>query len=138
MSCFGIKNREPIEKEISFMKKWLMIYKMPLNIIKIACEKTIFRVGKPSFAYADTIISDWYKKGVKNIAEIEKLDKEFLDKKTNLIQNNNNFKTNLNQDQNKQINSFKTNKFINYKQPNYDFDALRELEIKLLKEEVGR
>jgi len=116
MKSFGIKS-ELVEKQKEYMDRWLSQYKMPLPLIKEACERTVLKTGKSEFGYAEKIISDWYKKGVKTISEVKKYDDEYKKGK------------------NKTVNSKtyqKSNKFVNYEQGDYDFDSLNRLKRELL------
>ncbi len=119
MKSLGISGITPVEGQIVFMKDWLE--KFPVDIIKIACEKTVMTTGKPSFNYANSIIQKWYKYGVKTISDIEKIDSEFNEKKAEKkteVNNKTKFK--------------KQNKFINYEQRKWDFDTLNKLKGELL------
>lgn len=71
---FGVKNRSYTEREKKVMEVWINEYKFPLDIIKIACEKTAANTGKVSMSYAEKILFNWYKNGVKTVEDIEKLD----------------------------------------------------------------
>lgn len=127
LRAFGITNREPIEKEIETMKPWLIDFKMPLDIIKEACTRTILQTGKLAFKYTDTIIKNWHKQGVRTFEDIKRLDSSFEQKQNNNTPN-----------PSKQPQTIRPSKFINYEQPKYDFDKMRELELKRLKERAGK
>jgi len=118
MKSLGIPGITPVEGHIVFMKDWLE--KLPLDIIKVACEKTVMTTGKPSLNYANSIIQKWYKRGVKTISDIKKIDSEFNEKKSEK-------KTEVNKS-----NLKKHNKFINYEQRSWDFDTLNKLKGELL------
>lgn len=127
MGCFGIRNRLPIDNEQEYMNRWLSVYKMPIEIIKEACSKTILQTGQVSFKYADRVISKWFEKGVKTIDDVKKEEEEFKNekKKSSEVIKYNNSKPYI-----------KPNRFINYEQREWDFDELRKLERKLLDKEV--
>lgn len=120
MKAIGSSVNNPVEGQINYMKDWLS--KLPLDIIKIACQKTVMATGKPAFEYADSIIQKWYKKGVKKIEDVEKIDFEFNRKKT---ENKNNINNSKNY-------APKVNRFVNYEQRTWDFDALNKLKGELL------
>ena len=63
LQAFG-QNRMPVAAEEAYMKKWLQEYKLPLDVVKLACERTVMQTGKASFAYADRILENWKKAGV--------------------------------------------------------------------------
>ena len=77
MKAFGQSRRDPTPKEIAFMKKWLKKYKMPIALVKEACDRTIMQIGQPKYSYADTIVTDWHEKGVQTMEEIEALEEAF-------------------------------------------------------------
>lgn len=64
---FGIQDRDFISTEKSFFDKWINEYKLPIDVIKLACEQTIQNINKPSFAYADKILKDWYDNSIKTV-----------------------------------------------------------------------
>lgn len=136
MSFYGL-TRNPIKSEEEFMKKWLLDYKMPLDIINEACTRTILNTGKPSFNYTDSILEPWKNKGVKSLDDIKKIDEEFKNSINQKVLNKQNrieeFKKNKNN-----INYSTKNKFINYNQENIDYDMLRKIEIMSLKEGIDK
>lgn len=67
-------SKQPAPAEAEVMDKWLNEYAFPLNIIKEACRRTVLKTGKPSFTYADGILSDWHKQGVRSLADVQKAD----------------------------------------------------------------
>lgn len=73
-NAFGIKGRNPAEPELKMMSRWLEDYDFPIEIILEACHRTILQTHQPNFNYTDRILSQWHKKGVKSLSDIEKLD----------------------------------------------------------------
>jgi len=119
MMAFG-QNRLPVAAEETYMKKWLQEYRLPMDVVKMACERTVLQTGKASFAYADKILASWKAAGVKSAADVEEQDKAFAAKKA---QNTQTEKTAV-QAEPKQ----KQNRFINYTQSEWDFAELERLE----------
>lgn len=74
--AFGL-NRAPGQIERQYITKWVEVFLFSDEIITEACNRTILRTQKPDFKYADKILETWFKKGVKNKADIDILDKEF-------------------------------------------------------------
>jgi len=72
---FGIKssNRKPSYNEIKFVNKWVNEYAFSHDIIKKACDITVNKTHSASFEYADAVLSDWHKKGVKHLSDIDSL-----------------------------------------------------------------
>ncbi len=126
MKAMGQSSREPVESEIEYIKKWTDDYKMPLDIIELACSRTVMAIGKPSFNYADKILLSWHKSGAKTLSDVEKIDKIFAESKK---------QTQTIPDMPKQSTNRAGNKFTNYSQREYDYDEIEKLEIQRLKSE---
>ncbi|SFR71492.1 DnaD domain protein [Anaeromicropila populeti] len=77
--AFGI-NRQPGSIEKQYMDKWISKYCFDTSIIVEACNRTLLRTGKPDFKYADKILENWFKKGVKSKKDIELLDEKHNNK----------------------------------------------------------
>lgn len=99
--AFGL-NRAPGQVEKQYINKWLNKYNFSIDIIVEACNRTILQTQKPDFKYADKILENWNKKGVKEFSQIALLDEEHMKvaaAKTNITkstqtvkpQNNNRF-----------------------------------------------
>lgn len=73
--AFGL-NRAPGQVEKQFINKWLNKYSFTIDIIVEACDRTILMTQKPDFKYADKILENWFKKGVKELNQIAMLDEE--------------------------------------------------------------
>ena len=76
---FGISGREPIDKEIEYMQRWLKQEQWIMPVIKLACEKTVMSKGSASFAYADGIFRKWKADGIHTTEQIEALEKTYYD-----------------------------------------------------------
>ena len=116
MKAFG-QNRLPVAAEENYMKKWLQEYRLPMEVVKIACERTVMQTGKASFAYADKILENWKTAGVKSSADVEAQDKAFEAKKAQNAPA-----------EKPQTVPKKQNRFINYTQSEWDFAELERLE----------
>ena len=64
-SAFGIGERSLIPKEEKFINTWFNDYGFDIAMIRLAYERTVEKIGKLSFPYIDSILSSWYKKGIK-------------------------------------------------------------------------
>lgn len=73
--AFGL-NRAPGNVEKQFINKWLNKFAFTIDIIVEACNRTILMTQKPDFKYADKILENWFKKGVKDLSQVAKLDEE--------------------------------------------------------------
>ncbi len=116
MSAFGMADRNPVDKQISFMNDWLFTLKMPVELIKLACERTVLKTGKASFEYANGIILDWSKKNVRTLPQLELYDAAFKQKKASQQQPKSEPKSAPAQ--------VKTTKFVNYNQPTYSDEQI--------------
>ncbi len=76
MKAFGISGRNLISSELKAIQKWTGSYALSMDIVKEACKRTIHATGKPSFEYADSILTNWHKQNVHTINDIIKLDTE--------------------------------------------------------------
>ena len=74
-SAFQVKagSRKPSVKETGYVKKWIADFCFDMKVIKKACEITIDKTHSVSFEYADAVLTDWFKKGAKNISDVEKI-----------------------------------------------------------------
>lgn len=119
LKALGVSNHNPIDTEIQFMNHWLNDFGFSLDIITEACNRTIMNTGKPSFKYADGILTAWQKAGASTLSDVANLDKIHQDKTPAATKPGNRAKS--------------PNKFTNFKQRTYDFEALEK---QLLKKQV--
>ncbi len=109
LRAFGIKNRNPVQKEIDYINRWYNVYCFSIDIIAEACAITLHRTGEQSFDYAEGILSRWHKEGVKSLSDIKKRNADYSSKE-------------------KKTGSAKTegnkNQFLNFQQRDDDLDEL--------------
>ena len=74
--ALGIQNHAPTKAEVEFMDCWISRYALPMDVILLACQRTILQIGKAQFSYTEAILNSWYKSGVKTLQDVERLDKE--------------------------------------------------------------
>lgn len=113
MNAFGIKRRNPTPPELELMSHWLNELGFTLDIILEACRRTIMQAHEPSFQYANRILEQWKKQGVRETADIVTLDK----------------KRQAEQNAKKQQASQKSsanNRFNNFNQREYDYGQLEK------------
>jgi len=79
LSFMGISGRDPIDKEIEFMHKWLKSDGFSPDIIKLACERTIMNKATPNFAYTDGILNKWKADNIHTAEQIAALEAEYYD-----------------------------------------------------------
>ena len=137
MKAFGINDRKPASSEQKIMDKWFQDYGFSRELVLEACARTITAIHTPSFQYADKILSEWKKAGVRRLADLEALDsrrsaarqenEEMRDKRLQK------YDSAIAAGQNAKRNS--NNQFHNFKQRDTDYDALV---LKQVQEWVGQ
>lgn len=120
--AFGL-NRSPGQVEKQFINKWLNKYLFSIDIIVEACNRTILATQKPDFKYADKILENWFKKGVKELSHVASLDEDHK----RMVATRANNKTNQ-----PVAKASPNNRFNAFPQRNYTDDDYNSLEQKLL------
>lgn len=100
--------------------RWYDDYGFEADIVIEACNRTIQALHKPSFEYTDTILSNWRKKNVHTISDIESADAARSAAKKDAYTQNGEKQNTVNN------RGAKTNRFNNFTQRKYDFDALEK------------
>ena len=113
MKAFGISGRNLAESEMTFVNKWSKEYSFDIEIIQEACKRTISATQKPSFEYADSILTNWHNSNVHTLKDIEALDEAFNKSKRPAAP--------------AQTATVKRNKFNNFEQRTYDYDKLEKV-----------
>ena len=77
--AFGL-NRMPGAAEQQFIDRWMGIgenqFGFSTEIVNEACNRSLLATQRPDFKYADKILENWFKKGVKDMAGIRRLDEQ--------------------------------------------------------------
>lgn len=76
MKAFGLTDRKPGEVESDMISKWFKVYGFTREVIVEACNRTLAVTHNPSFQYADKILSEWRKAGVKSLSDVAVIDKK--------------------------------------------------------------
>ena len=74
MKAFGLKGRNPGTEEQKLIRKWFGEYGFTKEIVLEACGRTLLRTHEPSFPYADRILTEWHRAGVRTPEDILRLD----------------------------------------------------------------
>ena len=74
MKAFGLQGRNPGTEEQKLMRKWFGEYGFTKEIVLEACGRTLMRTHEPSFPYADRILTEWHKAGVRTTEDIRRID----------------------------------------------------------------
>lgn len=111
LNAFGIKGRGPAQSEIEYVDRWTNEFHFTSDIIAEACDRTIAQTHQPNFAYANRILEEWHKNGIKHLSDVKALDLEFMKKKKAAPSKSK---------------PAQTNKFNNFHQRDYDFEELEK------------
>ena len=115
---FGIrKPRTGGKKEAEMMDRWLNTYGFTIDLIIEACQRTVSKIGQPSFQYAEGILSKWKEQGVRSMADVEQRDAEHQKRKKTASDQNAARKT---------APAASSNRFNNFHQREYDYQKLEE------------
>ncbi len=117
LKAFGIRNRAPVEKEAEMMDRWLNTYGFTIDLITEACQRTVSKIGQPSFQYTEGILSKWKEQGVRSMADVEQRDAEHQKRKKTASDQNAARKT---------APATSSNRFNNFHQREYDYQKLEE------------
>ena len=80
LKALGINNHEPLPTEVTFVNRWMKEYGFTIDIILEACNRTIMKIHKPSFEYADGILKAWKNAGIRHLSDVDKLTAEHKSK----------------------------------------------------------
>lgn len=101
------KNNVPTETEVAYIDRWRKFYGFEKDVILTACERTVLATDSHRFEYADSILASWHKAGVHHRDDIKSLDENHRRNRTARP-------------------TASANKFNQFKQNEYDFDALEK------------
>lgn len=101
------KNNIPTETEVSYIDRWRKLYGFENDVILTACERTVLATDSHRFEYADSILTSWHKAGVHHKGDIKSLDENHRRSKTGRS-------------------AMSTNKFNQFTQHDYDFEAIQQ------------
>lgn len=108
------RNSMPTETEVAYIDRWRKLYGFESDVILTACERTALATDSHRFEYADSILTKWHKAGVHHKNDIKSLDENHQRAKANRP-------------------AAPANKFNQFTQHDYDFDAIqRSLEKEIL------
>lgn len=114
IKAFGLSDRRLTPVELDFIGRWYDEYGFDGEIITEACQQTVLTLGKPNFRYADRILCKWKSADVHTLDDVKKLSSAFRAKLT------------VPAGTKPQTAPAKTNKFNNFSQRTYDFDAMEK------------
>lgn len=100
------KSDMPTQAEAAFIARWTKEWGFGMDVISVACEKTVLATDKHRFEYADSILNNWHQSGVHHKSDIQAVEKRFQQSRT--------------------AKAVSGNKFNQFKQNQYDFDELEK------------
>ena len=82
MKAFGMSGRDPGTEELKLIRTWFGPYGFTKEMVLLACGKTLMRIQKPSFPYADKILTEWKNAGIHTAEETNRLEEQHSARKT--------------------------------------------------------
>ncbi len=82
LNAYGIKGRGPASVELEYIRRWYDEYGFSTDIIIEACNRTITNTHQADFKYTESILKNWFSKGVKSLTDITLLDAAYKQKKS--------------------------------------------------------
>lgn len=113
MRAFGLTDRKPGDAEKEMIERWFGTYGFTRELVLEACNRTMEATHNPSFRYADRILSEWNKAGVKNLRDVSELDEKRRSQKRKGGSGGRNETTRP-----------QTNQFHNFEQRDTDYDSM--------------
>lgn len=132
MKAFGISNRDPGSAELDYIKRWNSLG-LGTDIIIEACSRTLLATHQASFPYANKILEDWKRLGVRNTSDIKHLDDKHRFSVSNSASNSSGAGYSQGQSQGQMRKgtsgsstrkSAAANQFHNFEQRTYDYNDL--------------
>lgn len=74
MDFLGLKENDLMKPQQDFLDKWLGAWQFSMDMVLEACKICSLRINEPNFNYIDGILSNWYKKGIKDVKDIDGAD----------------------------------------------------------------
>lgn len=105
------KSSTPTPREAEYITRWIQEYGFANDVIFEACERTVMATDKNRFEYADRILRSWHEQDVHHKADIARIDELYRQRKKNAAP---------------QPSRQYANRFNQFSQNNYDFDALEK------------
>lgn len=75
--AIGIFDRILTKGEVDFLSEWAHKLNSPVELVKLAAEITAINTGKISLPYMNTMLQEWYSKGIKSAADARAMRNEF-------------------------------------------------------------
>lgn len=114
LTYLGINNTDIMKPQQDLIEKWLLIYKLPMEVILKACDVCFERLNRADFKYIDGILTNWNKNNIRTLEDVALKDVKNTKNNTKYTKNynTNNEKAPL--------------KFNNFEGREYDYDSLEK------------
>ena len=130
LKAFGIFGRNPGASEQEYMKTWLRTLGISREMVLWACDQTVLNTGGVSFTYADKIIKRWHEEGITTLEAAKAQNEsrkagtqpEPVAKKPRRTKKD-------------QTPPKTSNRYLNFKQRDYDFEKMEAMELERLQQE---
>ena len=120
MEALGLAaDRQPVEAEITYVRRWTQRYGYGMDIIAEACKRTVLATGKPSFRYANGILKGWHDAKVQKLEDIIAADEQCRQKRSGGQSGDGSAKK-----ESSAKGSGSSGKFHNFTERKYDYDSL--------------
>ncbi len=106
MRAFGLADRGPGAAEKEMIERWFLDYGFSKELVLEACSRTLEATHLPSFRYADKILSEWKKAGVRRLGDVAALDEKHQSRTG------------------RSVSRKPANQFHNFEQRNTDYDSM--------------
>ena len=77
MKAFGLSGRNPGPSELDFIESWNRMG-LGTSLIIEACSRTLLAINQPSFRYANRILEEWKRQGVRSMEDVKRLDQQHM------------------------------------------------------------
>ena len=116
----------PTQSHRKYIDRWVDEWQMPLDLIMEACDRSVAETGKAKPSYANTVLAEWHKKGINDIAGVKAADEEFLKgrEEKNIVRLD------------KKSAKVKVNRFANFNQRENDYSKYEQLERAYLEQKL--
>jgi len=133
LRSFGVFGRNPSAGEQEFMRTWRQELNTPLDMVVWACDQAVLATGSVSFQYADKIIKRWHEDGIKTLEDAKvqsELHKSGATPEASVKKGKRSAAK-----KEPAARPKGSNKYLNFKQRDYNFDEIEAMERERLKQE---
>ncbi len=71
------KSGSPTDKEMEYIVRWKSEYDFSDVVVFEACDRTVMATDSHRFQYAEGILANWKRQGIRTIEDIEKMDSSY-------------------------------------------------------------